>query len=512
MPATAQPSGLQATVRAGRRPQTEVAWTPHPGSQALFTACPVYEALYHGTRGPGKTDALLMDYLRDVGRGYGPAWRGILFRVEAKQMEDVRARCQKWVPRIFPHASYVGGAADKWRFPEGEELLLRHMKRPEDYWKYHGHEYPWIGWEELTNWPTGECYHVMKSTSRCSTPGVPRRYRATCNPYGPGHNWIKAYFIDQAPPGEPFVPQRTVQEVAGVELEEPAEPLQAVHLLGHYSENRTLMEAQPDYAQNIAASARNPEQARAWLAGDWDIVAGGMFDDVWSRRVHVHPGWALTATPASWRLDRSFDWGSSAPFSVGWWAESDGTVAPDGRVYPRGTLFRIAEWYGWHQGRPNVGLRMDDTAIARGIREREQRWGLAGRVKPGPADASIFNADPGRESIADVMSKHGVRWTEADKKPGSRVAGWQAVRRMLGEAMTLEEAAAESGYAYDTIQRQVASGELGNAGEKGSPRVLRRDLPRRAPRTRPRHLRLEGEGMVEDMVTRALTARRAGTL
>lgn len=88
----------------------------------------------------------------------------------------------------------------------------------------------------------------------------------------------------------------------------------------------------------------------------------------------------------------------------------------------------------------------------------------------------------------------------------------QRYRGWLDEALTLEEAAAESGYAYDTIQRQVASGELGNAGEKGSPRVLRRDLPRRAPRTRPRHLRLEGEEMVEDMVTRALTARRAGTL
>lgn len=40
-------------------------WTPQPGSQELFLACPVFEVLYEGTRGPGKTDALLYDTAKD---------------------------------------------------------------------------------------------------------------------------------------------------------------------------------------------------------------------------------------------------------------------------------------------------------------------------------------------------------------------------------------------------------------------------------------------------------------
>lgn len=49
------------------------------------------------------------------------------------------------------------------------------------------------------------------------------------------------------------------------------------------------------------------------------------------------------------------------------------------------------------------------------------------------------------------------------------------------EALSLQEAAAESGYAYDTLQRMVADDRIPNAGEKGDPRIERRHLPRKPP-------------------------------
>ena len=48
------------------------------------------------------------------------------------------------------------------------------------------------------------------------------------------------------------------------------------------------------------------------------------------------------------------------------------------------------------------------------------------------------------------------------------------------EALTLDEAAKESNYSYSAIQKMVAQGELENVGKKGSPRVRRGDLPRKA--------------------------------
>lgn len=411
----------------------DVTWAPQPGSQVAFLSCPLYEVLYEGTRGPGKTDALLMDFAQFVGRGHGAAWKGILFRQTYKQLSDVISKSKKWFHIIFPEAKY-NASEHYWQWPTGEMLLLRRFTRPDDYWDYHGHEYPWIGWEELCNWPTDEGYKRMMSCCRSSTPGMPRRLRATTNPYGPGHNWVKHRFRLPAWRSTPITDSLDDDGI-------PEPPRVAIH--GSIHENRILLDADPEYINRIRASARNEAERRAWLEGAWDIVAGGMFDDVWNAKVHVLKPFRI---PHSWKLNRSFDWGSSAPFSVGWWAESDGSDVQlangQWRSTVRGDLFRIAEWYGW-TGKPNQGLRMLATDIAKGIVEREIRWGLDGRVKPGPADSSIFDAENGnciatdmakRVKLANGETHKGVTWLKADKSPGSRKTGWEQLRRAFENA------------------------------------------------------------------------------
>jgi hypothetical protein len=53
------------------------------------------------------------------------------------------------------------------------------------------------------------------------------------------------------------------------------------------------------------------------------------------------------------------------------------------------------------------------------------------------------------------------------------------------EALTLDQAAAESGYTYSALEKMMRRGELQNVGKKGAPRVRRGDLPRK-PRRRSR--------------------------
>ena len=158
-----------------------------------------------------------------------------------------------------------------------------------------------------------------------------------------------------------------------------------------------------------------------------------MFDDVWSPAVHIVPDVPFRTIPKQWRIDRSYDHGQSRPFSVGWWAESNGEPFEHaGHVYGRvrGDLYRIAEWYGW-TGEPNEGVRMLAGDIARGIKEREADWGLKGRVSAGVADSQIFDDyEPGC-SVAGDMLKNGVSWQRSDKGPGSRVQGWQQLRKAL---------------------------------------------------------------------------------
>ena len=142
-------------------------WMPQSGPQQLFLQCPCREVLLEGTRGSSKTDALLMDFLQHTQKGYGPEWRGILFRETYKQLEHIISKTKQFF-RPLTYNPVYNSTAHTWVFPEGEELLLRFMRVADDYWDYHGHEYPWIGWEELTNWKDDQCYEMMKACNRSS--------------------------------------------------------------------------------------------------------------------------------------------------------------------------------------------------------------------------------------------------------------------------------------------------------------------------------------------------------
>ena len=322
------------------------------------------------------------------------------------------------------------------------------MKTEQDYWKYHGQEFPFIGWNELTKYPNSNLYDMAVSLNRSSflpaehsprdditgelklMPEIPLVIFSTTNPYGVGHNWVKHRFIDVAGPGQLVRIQREVFNPRTQKRELITKT--QVRIFGSYKENRFLS---PDYVAELEG-IKDPNKRRAWLWGDWDITSGGMFDDVWSTTYNVIDPFII---PPGWRIFRSFDWGSSKPFSVGWWAESDGSdiVTNDGKVKStvRGDLIRIGEWYGWN-GVPNVGVRMLATQIAKGIVERELKSGYYGRIEAGPADASIFDVengmciatDMGRPVAIGNKSYPGVSWTRSIKSPGSRKNGWEKAR------------------------------------------------------------------------------------
>lgn len=429
--------GTQIAVPS-RRIITPPVWQALPGSQSLFLQSPIHEVCFSGTRGPGKTDAMLMSFAQYCGRGYGDYWRGVIFRRNYKHLDDIIAKSKRWFNRSAQKPRFLAGSSSlKWVWPTGEELLLRAFESEDDYWSYHGHEYPFVGWEEITSWPSIDCYESMKSTNRSSFPGtaelprIPRLIRSSTNPYGVGHNWVKKYFIDPAPYG------RVITDADGNKR---------VCLFGSIKENPHLG---PEYVKTLQ-SITDPNKRKAWLEGSWDITSGGMFDDLWNARKHVLKPFKI---PQSWKIDRAFDWGSSKPFSVGWWAQTDGSdaIMADGttRSFPRKTLIRIGEWYGC-TGKPNEGLRMTAKTVAAGIVSRERAMGIANRVNAGPADSAIY-AVTDEASIGQNMEAEGVFWTPADKKSGSRKNGWELMRDRL--AASAEDDCDKPGlYVFETCR------------------------------------------------------------
>jgi len=422
-----------------------IVWSPLKGSQVLAITAPCNHIVFEGTRGPGKTDTQLMRFRKNVGLGYGKFWRGIIFDRQYRNLDDLINKSSRWFGEFDDGATFSGaGGGGRWRWPTGEELLFRHIKKPGDYWLYHGHEYPFMGWNELTKYPTSELYDTMMSCNRSSfrpedyplddgslLPPIPLEVFSTTNPFGPGHNWVKRRFIDVAKPGEVV---RTKINVFNPRTQEREDIVKTqVRIFGSYKENVYL---DPMYIAELE-SIRDQNKRRAWLYGDWDVISGGAFDDLWDSDIHVVPRFRV---PKSWHLDRSFDWGSTHPFWVGWWAMSNGesVTLQDGRKFqpPANSLILFDEWYGTNEIGSNKGLMMGAKDIAKGIvnRERilkENRY-VSGTIYGGPADNQISNVvERSTDTIEKLMEDNGVIWSEADKSHGSRKIGLQLFRDRL---------------------------------------------------------------------------------
>src|SRR5687768_8596960 len=171
-------------------------WAANRGGQWAFLCCPYWEALADGDRGGGKTTALLVSFLSHVGKGYGPDWRGVIFRLTYPQLKDVVDISRMLVPKSFPGAQF-NKVEHEWTFDDGETLMFRPLENLAAYDRVHGSSFSFIGLEELSNWPNSEPYEAVLSCSRhrSSRTDVPRIVRSTTNPFGVGHQWIKSRFI-----------------------------------------------------------------------------------------------------------------------------------------------------------------------------------------------------------------------------------------------------------------------------------------------------------------------------
>jgi hypothetical protein len=262
---------------------------------------------------------------------------------------------------------------------------------------------------------------------------------STCNSSGPGHRWVKARFIDVAPYG--VLVKRTTNVFNPKTQKREDYVRTQVTFFGSYKENIYLDPAYISELENIS----DPNQRKSWLEGSWDVVSGGAFDDLWNRAIHIKPRFVV---PKDWFINRTFDWGSTAPFSVGWWAEANGEEVKmlDGTTWTpqRGSLIRIAEWYGCAPAPAiNMGLKMSAKDIAIGIRDREiammrQGWILS-QPWSGPADNQIRDVrESDVETIEKKMGDEGILWTSSDKSSGSRKHGLELVRGRMQNAVTKE--------------------------------------------------------------------------
>ena len=357
----------------------------------------------YNSAGPGKTDCLIMEATRYLKH---PGYRAILFRRTYPELEEIIDRAHEMYPSL---GGNYRSSEHRWFFPSGAIVKFGHMQHEEDKYAYRGKEYQFIGFDEATRF-TGTQYLYLFSRARSIYKDIPSRIRSGSNPGGPGHQFIKDRF------------KIGIWE-SGKTIIDPLTGLSRVFIQGRLKDNPTLLLNDPEYIQRLMLL---PEIERMrLLEGVWDAFEGQAIPELnWD--VHGIPDQEISL---EWTRYRSFDWGYSTPFSVGWWA-----IDFDGMPY------RYREWYGAKEGdERNVGLRMSPTEIARGIKEREREETEKGiKIHAGPADPDIWNPrwkKMGKRnfgvvgaSIADDMAKEGIHWLQADN---DHLLGRQQVHKRL---------------------------------------------------------------------------------
>jgi hypothetical protein len=421
-------------------------WEAQPGPQSSLISCPIFEVFFGGARGGGKTDGMLGEFARHA-MDYGQGAIGIMVRRERTQLMETIERSRA----LYGPLGAIYHEQDKhWRFPGGARLRFAYLERDADAEAYQGASFTRVYIEEIGNFPTEGPVVKLMATLRSSS-GVPVGFRATGNPGGPGHLWVKRRYIDPAPGG-------------WCVITDPATKLERVYIPSRVGDNAYLG---ADYVQRLRASG-SAELVRAWLEGDWNAIEGAFFHE-WSAKNVVEP----FVVPKDWIRFRSGDWGSASPFSIGWWAvvQDDFDVPSarlpdmhsaengkarnawsdhDGgsrRILPRGALVRYREWYGSENpAAGGKGLKLTAEQVGDGIAKRE-----AGDPKLSYAvmDPSAFKEDGG-PSIMERLNGRLIAASLASFRPAdnTRVAasgshdrrgpmsGWDAMRaRIRGQSM-----------------------------------------------------------------------------
>ena len=391
-------------------------WRPQAGPQEALLSCPADEICFGGARGGGKTGGAIGMWLKHAGT-YGEAAQGIFFRRRYKDLEGAHIQMSRF---FRPLGATWRGQSQSWAFPNGAVLRLRHLWDERDADAFQGHEYTFLVYEEAGQWPTPKPIDMLRGTLR-STAGVKPVLLLTANPGGAGHLWLKARFVTPARRG--YHPIR-----------DPETGQVRVFIPSKLEDNPILLRADPYYRRRLQ-QVGSASLVRAWLNGDWDIVAGGAFDDVWNAERQVLP--RDFTPPPSWGWRRAMDWGSARPAAVGIWAISDGTP-PEGyedtHHFPKGSMVLVSELYtvardDLGEAIPNTGLEWDNARLGREIARVSggRRFGIS------VADPSIFTRQGGPsifEQMAAAARKEGDRfdWVKADN---SRIAGWQRLRGLM---------------------------------------------------------------------------------
>lgn len=350
-----------------QKPVWSLDYTPHP-KQSILHSVPVTQIFYGGAAGGGKSHSVRMDGLMLALEN--PGMQGYLFRKTYPELEDNHIRPLRMM-EIPPSVATFSETRKQLECKNGAILRMCFAENDADILKHQGAEIHWLGVDEAALMSRFQLNYLRTRVRLGRWKPNPKyaKYFPRClyssNPGGPGHDFLKSTFIDPASPLQVFYDKTTAGKVN-------PNGWTSIYIPAKMADNPSI----DMKTYEGAFTGLNPEHAKALRDGDWNAIVGAAFPNLRMDRNMV-PKFPI---PRHWTHFMAIDWGTARPFSVGWYAVSDGIVVTrksTGQTWaiPPGALVRFEEWYGWN-GKADEGVRLESNAVAVRIRQKEQEMGL----------------------------------------------------------------------------------------------------------------------------------------
>ena len=186
-------------------------------TQKVFLRSYALEGLFGGAAGGGKSSALLMAALQYVDV---PSYSAILFRrtyadlaLPGALMDRFRSWVMAYEDVHWNANSYVA------TFPSGARVSFGYLNNTNDYLRYKGSEFQFIGMDEVTEIRESD-YRYMFSRLRRPASGplskVPLRMRSASNP---APNWVRQRFIVEGKNEQRFFVPSFLTDNPGIDAE-----------------------------------------------------------------------------------------------------------------------------------------------------------------------------------------------------------------------------------------------------------------------------------------------------
>lgn len=379
---------------------SEFVWEPMEGPQTEFLRRKEFECFYGGAAGGGKTDAILGDCLKYVDH---PKYRFLILRRTFRQLAQgggIIDRSQSLFRQLG--ATFIDSKKE-WHFPSGAVGYFGHMESEADRFNYQGGQYHRIYFDELTQF-TEIQYRYLFSRVRVNDVEILPGIRATGNPGGIGHMWVKQRFVDNG---------------AFNSFMDPDSRLHRVFVPARVFDNPFYNPDDPRCidANYVRALMTLPaEERRMLLEGDWDVFAGQFFY-MWRPELHVVDRWK---TDEFWSWGFGVDFGVRDPFVL-----IEGAVGVNSEIYDEAPIIYIANEYWDVEKSPTFNARAALKSLTLPYNQYQIKViGKDAKKRMPQKDEATSEV-----TVLDLLAEGGL--VDLELANNNRVQGWSTLSDLL---------------------------------------------------------------------------------